>query len=156
MDHVAVAPWSALAARRRGSRAQREPQGRWRLQVLAKIWRVDIPRARSMIQRLSDAGIVRHATLANGSVWCVPTTSFSSALKHEFEEDIPAMHAAVLAVYEDRPSFTSWANVKDDGFIALNLISHLAANGRIEEMRCAPPPPAVHAVCIDVRFWIRP
>nr|CAG9012588.1 UM033_0004.1 [Ulva compressa] len=104
-------------------------------QVLAKIWRVDIPRARGMIQRLSEAGIVRHATLANGSVWCVPTTSFSSALKHEFEEEIPAMHAAVLAVYEDRPGFTTWAAVKDDGFIALNLISHLAANRRLEEMR---------------------
>lgn len=93
-----------------------------------------------MIQRLSDAGIVRHATLANGSVWCVPTTSFSSALKHEFEEDVPAMHAAVLAVYEDRPAFTTWANVKDDGFIALNLVSHLAANRRLEEMRYGHPP----------------
>ena len=111
------------------------------LQVLAKLWKVDLDHVSKLILLLGDAGIVRHATLESGAMWCVPTRTSAAALRHVFREDSAIMHAAVLAVYEDQPSFSSWERVKDDGFIVLQLMRHLAVTCRLDDIRCAPPLP---------------
>lgn len=111
------------------------------VQVMARLWKVDQEHARKLISLLGDAGVVRHATLESGAMWCVPTRTFAAALKHVFREEGAIMHAAVLAVYEDMPNFTSWEKVKDDGFIVLQLMRHLAATRRLDDIRCAHPAP---------------
>jgi hypothetical protein len=108
------------------------------MQVMAKLWKVDLEQARKLISLLGDAGVVRHVTLESGAMWCVPTRTFAAALRHLFREEAPIMHAAVLAVYEDMPSFTQWEHVKDDGFIVLQLMRHLAATRRLDDIRSAP------------------
>lgn len=105
---------------------------------MAKLWKVDPEHAHKLISLLGDAGVVRHATLESGAMWCVPTRTFAAALRHVFREDSAIMHASVLAVYEDQPTFTSWDKVKDDGFIVLQLMRHLAATCRLDDIRCAP------------------
>jgi protein gp37 len=110
---------------------------------MAKLWKVDLALAQRRITQLGEAGIMRHATLESGAMWCVPTRTFVAALQHVFHDDIPIMHAAVLAVYEDQPNFTSWQAVKDDGFIILQLLRHLAATKRCDEIRCACAAPVL-------------
>jgi hypothetical protein len=105
--------------------------------VLAQVWKLDTVRARAIIHRLGDAQILRYATLENGSVWCVLNTAYAYALRHLHEEELPSLHASILAVYEDRPGFSGWPQLKDDGFIMLHVVQHLAANRRVDELRCA-------------------
>lgn len=123
------------------------------VQVMARLWKVELEHACKLISLLGDAGVVRHATLESGAMWCVPTRTFAAALRHVFREESAIMHAAVLAVYEDMPTFSSWESVKDDGFIVLQLMRHLAVTRRLDDIRCVPetssciPPNGVSSAC---------
>ena len=61
------------------------------MQVLARLWKVDLEHAQKLIKLLGEAGIVRHATLESGAMWCVPTRTFAAALRHVYREDSAIM-----------------------------------------------------------------
>jgi hypothetical protein len=130
------------------------PQSLVPVPVLAKAWRTDLATATSAVERLAAHGILRFATLADGSVWCTLNSLFHVPLQHLFAAAVPQLHAEVLAAFENRRNFPGWAQVQDDGYIMLHVVHHLAALHRFPELRCVPQPSRLlRAGCAVLRIF---
>ena len=108
-----------------------------RMQMLSRVWGCDDAQALSMVEKLSNRGIIRYATLQTGAVWCVANSTYAAALHHVYKAELQSITDNVLAAYERDPEFPGWAALPDDGFIMLHIVGLLGDAGRIDDMRCA-------------------
>ncbi|GFH24130.1 WD_REPEATS_REGION domain-containing protein, partial [Haematococcus lacustris] len=102
------------------------------LTMLATLWRQPSPdAARAVAHKLRDLGVMRIASLEDGSAWCLVAPHHLQACQDSYAELLPGYHAALLDGYTCNGAL-KLKDVADDGYFMQAVAHHLVHANRLE------------------------
>lgn len=105
------------------------------LDVLQRLWKQDEgSEALAMAQVLAGAGVLRLATLEDGSRWVLPAAQHLAHAAAAWPGVTQAAHGLLLDLYTRKGSLPLEA-LRDDGYIVQALSHHLMGAGRLDQLR---------------------
>eukprot|EP00884_Botryococcus_braunii_P009373 jgi/Botrbrau1/18437/Bobra.0072s0025.1 len=115
------------------------------MSMLSRLWRTTEDDAEATASMFDEKGIMRVASLYDGSAWGLVSPQVLQALQAACAATAVSHHQRLLAAYASQghgmPAM-QWADIPDDGYIMQNLGHHLVCAERLTDVRSLLANPA--------------